>query len=201
MTISTYTDLKASIKSWLRRSDMDSIIQDFITLCEADLNSRLRLSIMEDRATATIASEYASLPTGFLELRNIQLNTNPVASLSYMSPQDMDRIYGGTTGKPLFYAIVGNEFQFAPVPDGSYTAEYDYYVALDALSSTVASTAVLTKAPDLYLYGSLLHAAPYIQNDKRIAVWSALYEKAVTRLQREDKMKIYSGNALEMRAG
>jgi hypothetical protein len=200
MTISTYTDLKASIKSWLRRSDMDTIIPDFVALCEADLNSRLRLSIMEDRATATISSEYAALPTGFLELRGIQLNTNPVASLSYMSPQDMDRIYGGTTGVPLFYAIVGNEFQFAPVPSSSYTAEIDYYVALDALASA-STNAVLTKAPDLYLYGSLLHSAPYIQNDKRVEIWSALYEKAIKRIQIEDKVKIYSGNALVMRAG
>jgi hypothetical protein len=179
---------------------MDTIIPDFVALCEADLNSRLRLSIMEDRATATISSEYAALPTGFLELRGIQLNTNPVASLSYMSPQDMDRIYGGTTGVPLFYAIVGNEFQFAPVPSSSYTAEIDYYVALDALASA-STNAVLTKAPDLYLYGSLLHSAPYIQNDKRVEIWSALYEKAIKRIQIEDKVKIYSGNALVMRAG
>ena len=200
MSIATYTDLRASIKSWLRRSDLDSIIPDFVALCEADLNSRLRLPNMENRATASVSGEYASLPTGFLEMRNIQLNTNPVTPLSYLSPQDIDRAYGGQSGKPLFYAIVGNELQFAPVPDGTYTSEMDYYAQIDALS-TAETNWLLTKAPDVYLYGSLIHSAPYVHDDKRITTWNALYEKGIIRIEMEGAKKVHSGSLLEMRPG
>lgn len=200
MAIANYTDLRAAIKSWLRRSDLDTFIPDFISLCEADLNARLRLSQMEVRTILSASSEYTSFVTEPLELRNIQINTNPVTALSYMSPQDMDRIYGGKTGKPLFYAIVADTLQLAPIPDGTYNVEIDYYASITGLATT-ATNFLLTKAPDIYLYGSLLHSAPYVHDDKRITIWLKLYERAMARIMLEDKMKIYSGSVLEMRPG
>jgi hypothetical protein len=38
MAISTYTDLKTSIASWLNRDDLTSVIPDFISLAEAGIN-------------------------------------------------------------------------------------------------------------------------------------------------------------------
>jgi hypothetical protein len=197
MALSTYSDLQTSITNWLHRADLSSQIPDFIALAEADIYRRLRVTNMENTGTDTLSAETLALPTGFRELRNIQLNTDPVILLKYMAPADMDMRYGGTSGKPMFYCIIGNEFQFAPVPDGSYTVQYTYWAAFDPLSTT-STNWLLTNHPDVFLYGSLIQSAPYIQNDQRLIVWEKMYEQALSRVILEDERKKYGGH-LEMR--
>lgn len=199
MAIATYSDLQTSITNWLKRADLTSLIPDWISLCEADYNRRLRISAMEDRATSSVSSEYVALPTGFLELRSLQLNTSPVTPLTAVGPEYMDLAFGGKLGKPLYYAIVGDEIQLSPAPDGTYTLEINYYATISALSASNTTNWVLTNAPDIYLYGSLLHSAPYIRNDQRLTVWNSLYEKALKRTQDDSDKRKWSVGSLEMR--
>ena len=200
MSFATYSDLQAAIIGQLHRNDLSTVVTDWIALCEADFNKRLRITAMENRTTFTIDSEYEDVPTGFREMRNLQLNTNPVIVLTYMSPQDIDKRYAGVVGQPKHYAMVAGQIQFAPPPDGSYTGEIDYYKALDPLSASATTNWMLTNNPDVYFYGSLLHSAPYIQNDRRMSVWETLYERALVRVEAEDKHKIQSGSMMEMRS-
>jgi hypothetical protein len=199
MAISNYTELQTAVENWLDRSDLDSRIPEFIALCEDSLNKRLRIRAMENRATATVAAEYVALPTGFLEMRNFQLNTNPKQVLRFVTPEYIDTFWAGsTTGKPKVYTFIGGEIQLAPSPDSSYTAEMDYYEKLDI--ATDATNWVLTNAPSVYLYGSLLAAEPFLKNDKRIPVWEQLYEKAVMDLEMADSRERHSGGSLAIRA-
>lgn len=201
MALSTYADLKTSIQNWLHRSDLTSLIADWIVLCEADFNRRLRITLMEDRVTTDLAGEYLALPGDLLEVRTIQINTNPVAALRYLPPERMDAKYGGTSGQPVYYAMVGDEFQFAPVPDGTYEVEITYYARVPALSDDDPSNVILENFPDLYLYGSLIHSAPYIQNDQRIVLWRQEYERALVQIQINDRVKQSSGDTLQMVPG
>ena len=42
MALSTYTELKASVADWLNRTDLTSVIPDFIALAEAQIERTLR---------------------------------------------------------------------------------------------------------------------------------------------------------------
>jgi hypothetical protein len=53
---------------------------------------------------------------------------------------------------------------------------------LSALSASNTTNWLLTLAPDLYLYGSLLEAAPYIGNDERIPVWASAVSTVIDQL-------------------
>ncbi len=200
MALTNYTTLQAAIKSALHRSDLDSAIVDFIALAEDKLNKRLRLRAMETRATSSVSTEYAALPTGFLAIRNIQLNTDPKVRLEYVTPDYIDKNYAkGSTGEPKFYTIVGGEIQFAPIPDTSYTVEISYFKKLDI--ATDSTNWVLTNAPRVYYYGSLMEAAAYMKNDKRIPVWSTLFENAINELETSDRGDKYQlGGGLQMRS-
>lgn len=156
--------------------------------------------MQEQRSTTTTSSEYTVLPDSFLEARNFQVNGSPVTRLLPMSPQMIDSIYGGTTGRPAFFSIVGNEIQLAPAPDGSYEIEMDYYKKFDALSDSTTTNWLLTNSPDAYLFGSLAEASPFIRaNDSRIALWEAKYQAAIAELNRESDRAVYSGGAMQMR--
>ena len=205
MALTTYTELKASLADWLNRTDLTSAIADFISLAEAQMERQLRTRQMIVRATASFAAaaEYGTVPDDFLETKSIKLDTNPVTSLSFQTIEAMDQLSNTTylsSGKPLYFTVVGNQFRLLPIPDGAYTAELVYYAKLTKLSSTVATNFLLTQAPDVYLYGSLLQAAPYLQDDARISVWSSLYLAGLEQLQVADDRGSTSGGALLARA-
>lgn len=205
MALTTYTELKSSLADWLNRSDLTSVIPDFIRLAEAQMERQLRTRQMIVRATASFAAgaEYGTVPDDFLEAKAVKLDTNPVTSLTFQTIDALDQLSNTTylsSGKPLYFTVVGNQFRLLPIPDGTYTADLVYYAKLTKLSSTVATNWLLTQAPDVYLYGSLLQAAPYLQDDARISVWSSLYMAGLDQLQVADDRGSTSGGALMARA-
>lgn len=156
---------------------------------------------MESRVTSSISAEYVALPDGFLSIRNIQLNSDPKVRLEYVTPDYIDENYpDSTTGKPKFYTIVGGEIQLAPPPDGTYTLEISYFKKLDI--ATDSTNTVLTNSPRVYYYGSLLEAAAYLKEDKRVPMWQALFEGALADLERADQNDRFPiGGGLQMRVG
>ena len=168
------------------------------------MERQLRTRQMIVRATASFAAgaEYGTVPDDFLEAKAVKLDTNPVTSLTFQTIDALDQLSNTTylsSGKPLYFTVVGNQFRLLPIPDGAYTADLVYYAKLTKLSSTVATNWLLTQAPDVYLYGSLLQAAPYLQDDARISVWSSLYMAGLDQLQVADDRGSTSGGALMAR--
>jgi hypothetical protein len=203
MALTTYTELKASIADWLNRTDLTTTIPDFISLAEAQIERTLRTRQMIVRANASFDSEYGAVPDDFLETKSLKLtSTNPLTPLSFLSIDDMDaaRSHYTASGRPRFFSVVGGQFRISPTPDAAYTAELIYFAKLAKLSSTVASNWLLTSSPDIYLYGSLLQAAPYLQDDARIQTWATLYERALNDLRTADDRGATSGGALLTRA-
>jgi hypothetical protein len=198
MAISNYSELKSAIADWLDRTDLTDSISDFITLAEARHKRDFKLRRMETRVTAnTIAdTEYYTLPDQYVAMRNIQLNTDPKTSLEYLTPEQMDRIYAGSMkGKPRAYSIIGDDIQLRPTPDSVYEIEILYFKHFTALSDSAPTNEMLTNHPDIYLYGSLVEAEPYLQNDKRIQTWASFYDRAKKDIIDSNERDRHSGVA------
>jgi hypothetical protein len=199
MAFTNYTELKTAVTNALHRSDLSTAVADFITLAEDKLNKRLRLRAMENRVTASVSSEYVALPTGFLAMRNFQLNTTPRTRLEYATPEWLDVKYPDSsyTGQPKFYAFVGGEIQLAPAPDGTYTAEMSFYEKFDI--ATDSTNWLLTNAPRCYYYGALMEAAAYLVNDKRVPMWSQMLEAAIREVEGADSKDRFPDFGLQVR--
>jgi hypothetical protein len=65
-----------------------------------------------------------------------------------------------------------------------------------ALSGTNATNWLLTEAPDVYLYGALVHTAPYLKDDARIQVWEALFAQGIENLRTSSVEAKYGGSGL-----
>jgi hypothetical protein len=203
MALTTYAELKTSVGDWLNRTDLSTAISDFVSLAEAQIERQLRTRQMIVRATASIGTEYSAVPADFLETKSLKLNTNPVTALQFETVDSLDSLSNTTylsSGKPLYFSIVGGQIRVLPIPDGEYTAELVYYAKLAKLSNANTTNWLLTQAPDVYLYGSLLQAAPYLQDDARIPVWSSLYQAGLDQLQIADDRGSTSGGTLMARA-
>jgi len=206
MALGTFTELKDAIADWLDRSDLTARIPDFIALAEARINRELRIRPMEVRSTmyATVDQQYFNLPGGYIQMRNIQLNTNPTTPLEYITPEMLDRLYGSSaTGKPRAYTLIGDEIQLAPIPDSAYQVEMAFYEKFtplgDGSAGTVTSNWLTANAPDVLLYGALMEAEPFIKNDERIPVWLNGYSNAIDKIQKQDQRDRHSGSAMRVR--
>lgn len=203
MALTTYAELKTSIGDWLNRSDLTTVIPDFISLAEAQIERTLRTRQMIVRSNESFTAQYGDLPSDFLETKSLKLtSTNPQTPLSFLTIDALDAEASKYTasGKPRFFGVVGSQFRIVPTPDGTYTTELTYYAKLAKLSTSNTINWLLTASPDVYLYGSLLQAAPYLQDDARIQVWATLYERALNDLQVADDRGSTSGGNLLTRA-
>lgn len=202
MAITTYTELQTAIGNWLNRSDLASKIPDFITLAETEFNLELRVRQMVKRAEATLNEEYEDLPSDYLELVELKLDTDPIVKPDFMTIGQLSTTYpSASVGEPAGYTIVGDELQFRPIPDTSYTLKIAYYAKVTALSVSNPTNWLLDLYPGLYLYASLLEAAPYVRDKEAIAIWEMKYASILQRITKADKRANYNAAPLAVKAG
>jgi hypothetical protein len=194
MALDSYTALKAAIGTRLVRTDQADYAADYITLTDAAVNRRLRVSAMLARDTAAIGDEYSEVPDDFLAVQSFALNDSPPVKLQFLSPDQMEvAAQGGETGKPLYFSVVGGEFRFYPVPDADYSAALAYYQKIPALSESNDSNWLLEDHPDVYLYGALFQAAMQVRNEELIGLYGPLFETAINDVQQATRADAQGG--------
>jgi len=201
MDLSNYSGLKDAVASYLARSDLTNEIPVFIQLAENRLRRELRLRQMLKVSTTTTTANDSTveLPADFLEMRDLHLNTNPIAVLKYDTPNVFYRnTFSTISGKPVSYTVLAQEFQLSPIPDTNYTLQMLYYATPPYLTNTNTSNVFLVNCPDLLLYGALAEAEPYLMNDGRLETWAALYQRGKEALSISDDQGEYAGSPLTM---
>ena len=215
MAINTYATLQTAVANWLDRSDLTDRIPEFIALAEARMNRVLRLAIMLNvdettlgGATALVAGtrDYA-LPSGYLQMVDFHLRTSPITTLSYLTPENMNRMWAGSQGgKPLAYTIFSDNASGTPIksvrlgpsPGSAYDYSIMFYKKIDALSDSNTTEQMLTNNPDVYLYGALLEAEPFLMNDQRVQLWATAFQESIRALQEQDNKDRHSGSAMRV---
>ena len=182
MQITTYDTLKTALSDWLNRADLDQKIPDFIGLAESTLNDVLRQADMIVQSTGiTITSGRAPLPTDALEIVYAQVGSSEDQPLEQISPQQLTMLRRTRTrdaGNPRFFAVIGRQIAVTPTPS-SGTIDIDYYQRIPALSTSNTTNWLLTDAPHVYLYTSLLHAVPFLMDDARYQVFNNIVSQQV----------------------
>jgi len=199
MAISTKAELHTAIANWLNRSDLTDRIPEFIALAEASFNRILRVRDMLVRSTASVTSQYISIPTDFLEMLNIELtSTSPPKRLVYITSDRSDDYrekQNNTAGTPGYYTIEGNSIQLLPTPSASVTVQLNYYQDIPALSGLADSDNnwLLLAHPDVYLYGTLMQASPYLMDQEKTQMWDGLLARSLQEVQMSDEKSRYAG--------
>lgn len=195
-TITNYATLQSAIADYLNRADLTAQIQTFIQFAEADLNTRLRSREMIVNATATSDGQFVALPPDWLEAINMMI-VGGQSPLRYITPDEADTIIKAQTfTSTRFYSMTTGIIELVPPAVNDITIDMVYYGKIPALSTANTTNWLLTKAPDVYLYGALTHAAPFLMDDQRMGVFSQIYLARVQSLQDESQKALHSGSPL-----
>lgn len=189
MSITTYAQLQTTIATWLRPGTASTSglqITDFITLFENKANRRLRLRVMEsdESVVGVVSSRYVALPSGYLEPIALYLtDEDPREELDYRLPEQLCVL--NQNNRPQEWAIDGTNIAFDVPCDQAYTMTFRMYERF-ALSDSATTNWLLTNHPDLYLYGSLVNAAPYVRDSEMLPVWKTLVEEGMAELEHRE---------------
>lgn len=188
MAITTYSELKSAVADWLNRDDLTSVIPTFISLAEAQFNRQLRTHDMIKRATATIEEDYFSVPADWLEtITLVNLGTKTIP-MHYVDYERLNELKGmSLSGESRFYTMIDGKFLVYPAASSGSPVdlELSYVGKIPVLSDSNTTNWLLTRSPDLYLYGALVQAEPYLKNDERVGLWNAAMQKTMEDMRME----------------
>lgn len=209
--ITDYDTLKTAVAEWLNRADLTAQIPQFIQFAEADFNTRLRCNEQIIRARATSNNQYVKLPVDWIEAVNLQI-VGGVSPLRFMTLDQADQFnYAITQGEMspqgvVAYSIMDGQIELIPAPGTDVDIEMVYYGALPALGQPGYTSAEITttnwllqKSPDVYLYGALAHAQPFLIDDARMPTFLQILAGRIEALNLTADRARHSGSPLVAR--
>ena len=198
-----YQTLQANIKSYLyNRKDLDEIVLTWIELAETKIFRELRSpeneAIFEDQAPEDNILESIPQPADFVEAKMLSVNEKPLERVSEREIKGLLAI-DAAAGEPSKFARILNDLIFWRIPDSNYTVELYYWQDLSGnLVDPTDTNAILTKYPDLYLYGSLIEAMPFLVDDQRLGVWVERYKTTMDGINHRTIEQEYSGSPVQV---
>lgn len=186
MAYDTYAGLKTTVADWLHRTDLTAQVPDFISLAERVINRRLNIfpREIESSIVAPTSGRTVSLPSDYGQPLALYLtDIDPREQLTYVLPEQLN-VDESASLRPHYWAVDGANIAFESKSDQAYTMTFRYQQNT-LLSDSAPMHATFARYPDLYLYGALAQAAPYMRDDARWPAWAANF-KALLREAAQD---------------
>lgn len=184
-----FQTLKSNVESDLGRSDVPDYVY---TLMMADINRDLRILDMQAITTLTATSEIVTLPTDFMAVESLYVDTTPRLSMQPMTDQSLSIRHDGS-GKPYYYSVINNSLNLMPAPDGTYSLKLRYYTKLADFSGATDTNDVIAAHPSLFMYSALRHAALWKQDLELAAGYDKVYSSTLDGVLKADRKNRNSG--------
>lgn len=166
MALDTFIGLKTSIADWIARDDLTSQIPDFVSLFEAYARREYGGTVLASKSSLTTTANQDTLALGVAPRGIKYIGHDDGSDMRQAGIEELNRM-GNTVGKPIMWAWeTGSQtVRLFPVPDSDYDIVMYYSTSLSGLSADGDTNWLLTNYPDIYLYGSLLQARQYLQDE------------------------------------
>lgn len=199
--ITDYNGLLLSVARWLNRADLSERVPDFIRLAEGRFRDTLVMPDMETQIPLTPAVT-VPLPSDFDSIRALGILGYP--AIDQLAPADFYALPtqsdgAAITGRPSKMAIIAGNFAFWPAPDKTYSMLLTYRATLPALGLLNQSNWLLDRRPDIYLFGTLLHAEFYGWNDERLQLIKNALDEALGETIMAGVRRRYGSGPLTMK--
>jgi hypothetical protein len=166
MALSNYGELKTSLADWLARDDLTSQIPDFISLFEAHARREYGGTVLASKSLLTTTANQPTLALGVTPRSITYIGHDDGEDMRQGGIEEINRM-GTLAAKPTLWSWeTGTQtIRLYPVPDAAYDLALYYSSNLTGLSGDSSTNWLLTNYPDIYLYGGLLQARQYLQDE------------------------------------
>jgi len=157
MALSTFSELKASVSTWLARSDMAGYAEDFIALAEARLNRELDPVETTATITATPSIRTIDVTSHSVEEPIALFLADPALGdeREVLKRADGTFPYLSDPDAPAIWAYTPNTITFDRPADQAYSLRFLFAQRFN-LSDAAPTNWLLTYHPDIYLAATLI---------------------------------------------
>lgn len=195
-----YAGLQLAVSDWLNRPDLDNAIPNFIELAEAKLQRRFRsvTALTTQNTTNWLLDAHpdAYLYGALVEAQPYLMNDvrvqvwlvafekvvneirRPDTNANFNNYAGLQLSISDWLARPDLDNAIPN---FIRLAEAKLQRKFKEVITLTAQNTT---NWLLTSHPDVYLYGALVEATPYIKDDPRIAIWLENYNTRVAEIRR-----------------
>jgi hypothetical protein len=177
MALANLGELRGAVADYLARpaSDINAQFAVAVEIFESKFSSTTRVADMETAITLPVSNGIASLPSDFLELRNVVDSSGSTFGSYYLS------------GFSLVFP--SND----PNDDSISEVTVLYYARVPALVNDTDTNWLLTLYPHLYLYGVMVEMGPWLVDASVLTIYTQMYEKALSEFKSGDVGKRWGG--------
>lgn len=186
MAISTKAELQTAVGNWIKRADLTDRIPEFITLAESRINRLLRerLAEADQPLTGVVGSRFVPLPTAYNEARGLWIvDAGGRCPIDYADPLNLP--VSATAGKPRYWTIDGANLALERPCDQAYGLVLRM-VSKFVLSDDAPTNSLLTEHPDIYLFGTLCEAAPFLRDADLQTAYEGRFDRAIDEVNDND---------------
>lgn len=191
MGITTYTTLKSHVQAHLDdTTTFANYVDEFVDVVESYLNDNLRVREMltRDTASCSTSSRYLAYPAGYLEMKRLRLLTSPIRTLTMVTPENITNYDLTGTSDPEFYSDIDEQLEFNVIPSQAYTVEMLFYETISGLVAN-ETNAILTRYPNIYLYGTLAEAFRFSFDEQRADYYDGIFNRLIMSANEAEKKR------------
>lgn len=175
-----YLDLRTAVLEAVRDTSLTDVFDRLTKLAEGRFNRELRLRDQITETTVTVTSGSGPLPADFAELIGAydgygrEFVLQPIQAV-----------------QPTQYSFIAIDGANLLGNDREYRVQY--YATIPTLTTSLTTTNwLLTKYPEIYLYGVATEAAKWLRDAEAVPVFEGYRERAIFDAQANDARERYS---------
>lgn len=194
--ITDYASLQDAIADYADRTDLGRRIPMFIRAFEAQFSrdNNLQQMYVSSAALTPDANGAVTLPTDVANWDQFIWSNGGISGVLQIVTPAWAASLDQTTGMVPRFAYIQNGKLYVK-PNGPCDVTVSYYQKLPNLSTTATTNWLIDKAPEVYLWGSLVQVAVYVKDAEDYALWNGKYQEALDSLTTTDSGR-WSGAAM-----
>jgi hypothetical protein len=193
--LTTYAGLQTTVAEFLDRPDLTAAAPVLIGLAEASFRRDYKLRRMVD-TELLLEEEEVELPNDLLAVESWYYesaqHTDPIIIVPAERLSELTQRYAAMP-RPYFAALLDGKARLAPQPHVPVTSRITYWQGIAPLTNAAPTNWLLQQHPDVYLYGALVQAAPYLKDDGRLLTWGERLANALAEVTAATQRKQWSG--------
>ena len=180
MAFTDYLDLRTAVIEVVRDDTITDVFDRLTKLAESRFNREIRCRDQVTTTTIAVSGGTGALPSDFQELIGVY-DTNGREYVAQTSQYTRPTNYS-------FYTIEGSNLV---ADDRTYTVQY--YASVPTLTASATTTNwLLTKYPEVYLYGVAVEAAKHLRDAEMVPVLTGYRDAAIKEARADDDRQRFS---------
>jgi hypothetical protein len=204
----TFANYDAFRVGFMQLADGDDVSQASFSPTTADLiismgetrvYSDLRASTMVEALSLAPTAGVYTLPSDLIELKELYFSGEEPLEIVPLDKLRKLIAAGASSGDVRYAAQNGDKLLFWP-EQTTATVLGSYYARPEALKTiTWADATTFARYPECFLYAALMESTPFL-GDGKYQVWERKYSQYLGMAQHSERMRVYGGSPLRVRA-